>query len=70
MGKHKDVEKKKPKKGKKKDKLKKGSKNKPKEFLESTHCTGCKKRCPLSDPRCKKGRVQAEALLKELKKKA
>ena len=42
---------------------------KPKKLLRELHCTGCKKRCPLADPECKKGRAQAEAALEGLKKK-
>ena len=38
-----------------------------KKLLASLHCTGCKKRCPLSDPRCKKGRAQADDFLKSNK---
>ncbi len=55
---------KKDKKAKKKKKLKKAEK-----LLTDFHCTGCKKACPLNKPKCKKGKAQAEALLKELKKK-
>ncbi len=59
------------KKKKKKDKERKKSAKaaKPKKLLRELHCTGCKKRCPLADPECKKGRAQAEAALEGLKKK-
>lgn len=33
--------------------------------LKGLHCSGCKKACPLKDPRCKKGRAQAEAFLEK-----
>lgn len=39
----------------------------PKGSLADLHCTGCKKRCPLNEPRCKKGRAQAEDFLKSSK---
>lgn len=54
---------------KKKDK-KKEKKEKPKKaekLLSSFHCTGCKKECPLNKPHCKKGKAQAEALLKKMR---
>ena len=37
-----------------------------KKLLKELTCTGCKKHCPLSDPKCKKGRAQAEAALADL----
>ncbi len=52
------------KKDKKKDKKEKKPKRQ-KNPLKGMHCTGCKKKCPLKDPHCKKGRAQAEALLKQ-----
>lgn len=64
MGKKKDEKRAgKAKASKKKKELK--QKKSPKNPLKGMHCTGCKKKCPLKDPHCKKGRVQAEALLKQ-----
>ena len=57
MGKNKD-------KKEKKDKKKKKQKNAEK-LLKGHHCTGCKKACPLTNPKCKKGLLQAEAFLKK-----
>lgn len=42
------------------------SKKERKELLKGHHCTGCKKHCPLNDPKCKKGRAQADAFLESL----
>lgn len=67
-----DEKKKKIKKGDKKAKSKhdaKASKKAPKKLLKDLNCTGCKKACPLKDPKCKKGRAQAEAALQDLLKK-
>lgn len=61
MSKKKDKEKRKGKKG--------DPPKKPKKLLKGLHCTGCKKKCPLSDPKCKKGRAQAEAALAGFVKK-
>ncbi|MDE8703064.1 hypothetical protein PZH32_08840 [Adlercreutzia equolifaciens] len=78
MGKHKDKKAKKAKEDKKADQLKrkkkhtgcKGEKNaqdckgcaKAKSALKLEHCTCCKKHCPLSKPKCGKGRRLAAAL--------
>lgn len=53
--------------GKKKDKKK--AAKKAEKLLAGLHCTGCKKKCPLADPKCKKGRTQAEAALAGFVKK-
>lgn len=60
-----DKKSKKEEKRKKKDKAKKAAKRAPKKLLKGIHCTGCKKACPLKDPKCKKGRAQAEAILEQ-----
>lgn len=56
---------KKKKKHKKKAEAKKAAKGASKKLLKGLHCTGCKKACPLKDPKCKKGRAQAEAALEQ-----
>lgn len=48
---------------KRKHQKKHEAKKASKKLLKGLHCTGCKKACPLKDPKCKKGRAQAEAVL-------
>lgn len=69
MGKHKDKKAKRAKADKKADQLKRKKKHtgckgcaKAKSALKLEHCTCCKKHCPLSKPKCGKGRRLAAAL--------
>lgn len=60
-GKHADIEDSKKKDGKSKH-GKKGAGAKKATGVKALHCPHCKNHCPLTSPRCKKGRAEAKRL--------